>query len=98
MVQAKSADDHGRGVQSEGGKQQEIIDPVILAEAFAPEQHRITGAQTIKDYGQQENVSVSVSVSEPSHTDRVIPQVFGARRNLGSSKAIAPGAVCPYRR
>ena len=67
-VQRQAALEHRQRVQRHAGGEQEIIHPVVPAEAFAPEENRVEGAQAVKHHGQQK----AMSVSEPSHADRLV--------------------------
>ena len=76
MFQIKSAQDHGGRVQPESAQQQKIIEPVILAKTFSPQENRIQRAEPVNDYGQQEEMTVS----EPSHENRLVLPAFLASR------------------
>ena len=76
MFQVETADDHGGGVQREPGQQQKIAQSVILAKTFAPQENRVHRAESVNDYGQQEELTVS----KPSHEERLIPVAFLASR------------------
>ena len=59
FLEGQPAHEHGLGLENDAGQQQSIIDDVMVAEALAPEEHRIEGAHAVRDYGQQEEMSVS---------------------------------------
>jgi hypothetical protein len=52
---------------------------VILAKAFSPQENRVNRAQTVNRNGKQKEMSVS----EPSHGDRLIQK---SRRASGNSE------------
>jgi hypothetical protein len=72
MLQVKTTYDHGGRVQRETGEQQKVTQPVILAKTFAPQENRVHRAESVNDYGQQEEMTVC----EPSHHDRLIRVAF----------------------
>ena len=76
MLQIKTAFDHGGGVQREGGEEQKIIQAVVLSKTSSPQENRIQHAEPVSDYGQQEEMTVS----EPSHSDRLVRVAFLASR------------------
>lgn len=51
MVEAESAQNHGSRVKAEAQEEQDIIDPVILPEPFAPEEDRINHAKAVNNHG-----------------------------------------------
>jgi hypothetical protein len=67
-MQRQAALGHGQCVQRHATRQQQVVDPVVPAETFAPEKNRVDGAQAVKRHGQQEKMSVG----EPSHGDSLI--------------------------
>src|SRR5689334_17228938 len=73
MVQAKTSQDHCRGVKAERKQQKEVIDAVILAKAFAPEKDGIDHAQAVYNNSKGEQVSVSVLLGEPGHKNKGNP-------------------------
>ena len=70
MVDGEAALDHGDGVQRERGQQQEIIHVVVLAKTLSPQENRIHRAQAVNHHGEQKEMTVS----EPSHADRLIQE------------------------
>jgi len=54
---------HGGGVKGEGGEEEEKDDAVVGAEAFAPEENGVKGAEAVENHGEQEEMPVS----KPSH-------------------------------
>ena len=52
-MQRNSSLNHGGRVQYEGREQEEIINPIITAEALPPEKNRVNRAEAVGDYGQQ---------------------------------------------
>ena len=67
------------GVKPESEQKQQVGDMVVTGKAFSPQKHRINHAEPVKDYGQQEEVSVS----EPCHTDKLAALEAGASGNYG---------------
>jgi len=63
MLQGKAAPGHGGGVKGEGGEEEEKDDAVVGAEAFAPEENGVKGAEAVENHGEQEKMPVS----KPSH-------------------------------
>src|SRR5579871_6816138 len=69
-------------MREETEKQQQVIYPVILPKAFAPQKDRVNHADAVNDYGQQEKVPVKMMIlgGEP-HGDSLNPLKFLASRN-----------------
>jgi len=89
MFQVESAQDHGGRVQAKAQEQNEIIDAVILAKAFSPQENRVNHADPVSDYGQQEEMPVKMMVlGGKPHPERLMPGGCGA-----SSKSQVCGAT-----
>jgi hypothetical protein len=69
FLEAQPAHEHGLGLEDDPGQQQRIIDVIVLAEALAPEEQRINGAQAVSDYGQQKDMAIS----PPRHNHNLNP-------------------------
>jgi hypothetical protein len=61
-------------VQRERGEQQEIIHVVILAKTLPPQENRVNHAPTVNRDGERKEMTVS----EPSHADRLIQKYHRA--------------------
>jgi hypothetical protein len=78
MLKGKAALDHGGCVENEREQQQQIIHSIVLAEALAPEENRIRGAQSIDNHRQKKEMPVSKPISQPVHGDRLSASGCGA--------------------
>jgi hypothetical protein len=76
MFQVETTYGHGGCMKRETGEKQKITEPVILAKTFSPQENRIQRAESVNDYGQQEEMAVS----EPRHENRLVLLVFLASR------------------
>jgi hypothetical protein len=53
-VKRKPAFDHCGGMEQKRDEQQEIIDAIILTEAFSPQENRVNHADSVEKHGESE--------------------------------------------
>ena len=79
MLETEPAQAHGRDVQTEPRQQQQVINPVVLAKAAAPQGHRVRRARPVHQHGQQKKMTVG----KPIHLLKVNQLQAGGKGQLG---------------